>query len=103
MSYFSSYFGSYFSTGADVDANRGWFPRLTDGHHTWFGGDAVAPVAVAEPEPPRLPLRSRTLRRAPLKVVRRRIDTPEGPVEILVPDPFDEIDLVVLLAALAAV
>ncbi len=77
MGYFTDYFSGYFDSGA-------------------------------APEPPAVPVdgnlqklvRSRTLKRIPRRYVRRLLRTPDGPLEVLVPE-FDDAEVLAMLIAAA--
>jgi hypothetical protein len=46
-------------------------------------------------------VRSRTLRRLPARLVKRKLQTPDGPLIVLVPDDWTADDMLTLTTALA--
>lgn len=60
--------------------------------------DAPPPPAVVVTAQSRAPRRGRTLKRGRIRYVERWIETPDGPLRVMVPDPFNTDDLLVLVA-----
>lgn len=65
----------------------------------WFGQHDVVEVPAVRTVQPRT-YRSRTLRRVPKRLIERELQTPDGPLRILVPDDWTDGDLLDLTTAL---
>ena len=73
---------------------------FTDYFSAAFDTGAAAPEPVQPRSQQPRAVRSRTLRRSPKRYIEREIDTPDGPMIVLVPDDWTADNLMTLTTAL---